>query len=182
MPYVRRRGGSHVRLAQYVANVRAARNHGMSGRGMGQDDGSLDAGGFPIDTGNPIDTLPMLPIDTTPVLTLPPTPTGGIAPAPSSSTPFDWNKFLQTLTGGAAAGSQIYRSLQTPGLVPGTNAIFNPATGQFYNPLTGQVVNPVGVSPTSNVPLAGLTSSPFLLIGGVVVVGVVIVAMTRSKN
>ena len=181
MPYVRR-GGSHVRLAQYVANVRAARNHGMSGRGMGQDDGSLDAGGFPsggIDAGGfPIDTgiLPTpVTVDTSPV----PGNTGIVS---SPGTPFDWTKLIQSLTGGAAAGSQIYRSLQAPGLVPGTNAIFNPATGQFYNPLTGQVVNPVGVSPTSNVPLAGLTSSPFLLIGGVVVFGVVIVAMTRSKN
>ena len=179
MPYVRR-GGSHVRLAQYVANVRAARNHGMSGRGMGQD--SLDAGGFSVDPGIdaggfPIDTTPI--VDTTPV-----TVDTGILPTPTTnpSTPFDWTKLIQSLTGGAAAGSQIYRSLQAPGLVPGTNAIFNPATGQFYNPLTGQVVNPVGVSPSSNIPLAGLTSSPFLLIGGVVIVGVVIVAMTRSKN
>lgn len=163
MPYVRRGPGSHTRdLARYVALVRAARNHGGNAFGMGQ------SGEVPIEGGStpgadvPID----VPIDT------------GIVPDTTSG--IDWTAILKAGSAAGLTATQLIKSLQTPGLIAGTQAIYNPQTGQFYNPQTGQVVNPVGVSPTSNIPLAGLTSSP-LLLGGLALGGIVLLVVALKK-
>lgn len=165
-------------------------------RGMGQDDGgdetlsNLPVSVSPIDTSTllgPID-LSQLPVETgAPTVsplpsTLPsPTPTT-VATTTPSSTGFNLTNLFNALTSAAVAGQKIYLGTQQPSLVPGTNAIYNPATGQYYNPTTGQVVNPSGLTTTS--PLTSLTSSslgPILLIGGLALGGILIISMLGRR-
>lgn len=166
MPYVRAtRGASAIAAVRLAGYARAVRARGPR-RGMGQDTVDI-GGGDTLDVGS---------------FSLPPD-TGIVDTGGGGGSSFDWTKLATVLTGGAAAGSQIFRSLQPPSLVPGTQAIFNPATGQFYNPTTGQVVNPTGVVPTSNVPLMGLSNSPLLLAGGIGLGVVLLIAvMGRGKS
>lgn len=157
---VRQRGAGHRSNAieAYARRVR---------RGMGQDGTDTTYSQF-VDPGiAPGDTIINVPtFDTTnPVIST----SGGGAVSPG----FDWSKLFSGLTGGAVAGAKIFQSLQTPGLVPGTQAIYNPATGQFYNPQTGQVVSPGGTT----IPLGAGISSSTLLIGGLLIGGVLLVSM-----
>lgn len=131
--------------------------------------------GTPVVT-QPVATLPVGPSTTDllnlslpPVNPLPATPTPVSTTTPSSSG-FNLTNLFNSLTGAAVAGQKIYLSSQAPGLVPGTNAIYNPATGQYYNPTTGQVVNAPGI-PGSLFP-SGLSTSnmgPILLFGGLAI-------------
>jgi hypothetical protein len=145
-------------MSDYIAQV----------RGMGQ------SGEVPTEGGN-LPGTDVTPIDVT-VPTTGPIDTGG--------TPIDWTNVINLAAKTGLTTAQIIRSLQTPGLVPGTQAIFNPATGQFYNPQTGQVVNPTGQVPTTSVPFgAGLTSSPTLLIvGGLGLAAIVLVGLSGRKS
>jgi hypothetical protein len=99
------------------------------------------------------------------------------APVSSSSPGFDWTKLIGTLSTAGVAATRAYQSLQTPGLIPGTQAIYNPQTGQFYNPSTGQVVSPAGGS----FPSVPSVSTPMLLIGGLLVGGLVLFSMLGKR-
>jgi hypothetical protein len=143
-------------------------------RGMGQDSGSIDVG------------YGTTPTDISTVLT-PPTdvlsglPSGGAIAPVASGSPLDLTNFINALTKGAQSGVQIYNATQTPALIPGTNAIFNPATGQYYNPTTGQVVNPftgAGIGTATG----SLLSSPYILIGGLVIGGVLLASMIGGRR
>jgi hypothetical protein len=150
---VRRRGATHRSSAidHYAARVR---------RGLGQDDTTYTQ----FDTGSTDVSIPTYGT-TSPVVDL---NTG--APVSPSSPGFDWSKLIGTLSTAGVAATRAYQSLQTPGLVPGTQAIYNPQTGQFYNPTTGQVVSPSGGS----FPSVPGVSSPILLIGGLLVGGLIL--------
>ncbi len=70
---------------------------------------------------------------------------------------------LVNLIGGAAsAGSSVIRSTQTPSVIPGTTAIYNPATGQIL-PSTVGVGTPGSIS-------AGVSLSPILIVIALVAV------------
>jgi hypothetical protein len=74
---------------------------------------------------------------------------------------------FSSLASGAAAAEKLYLGAQSPSVVPGTNAIYNPATGQYYNPTTGQVVEPNGLSVGSiSTDLTSMLPN-LLLIGGI---------------
>ncbi len=102
---------------------------------------------------------------TSPILSVQPT-----------STPTDWTGLFNALSNAAVSGAKIFQSLQTPALVAGTQAVYNQATGQFYNPTTGQVVNPTGQTLATS-PVVG---SSLLLIGGLVIGGVVLIALMKG--
>lgn len=70
---------------------------------------------------------------------------------------------LASLVGSAAsAGSAVIRSTQTPSVIAGTSAIYNPATGQIIPSAVG-VGNPGSIS-------AGLSVSPILIVLALVAV------------
>jgi hypothetical protein len=145
-----------MRMADYVRHV----------RGMGQDatDGiDLGYGG----TTDSSASIPTAPLPLTP--TFSPAPTG-----PTASQ--DLAGIFNALTQGAKSGVQIYNATQSPSLIPGTNAIFNPATGQYYNPTTGQVVNPF-TGATLGTMTGSLLSSPYILMGGLLIGGLLLVSM-----
>jgi hypothetical protein len=141
-------------------------------RGMGQD--GIDLGYTATDTSAEI---------------VPPVTDGGqqigqldaqIATEPgwgSGSKPFDWTGFVNALTKGGATGIQLFNATQTPALIPGTQAIYNKATGQYYNPSTGQVVNPIGATMAT-----ALTSSPLLLVGGLVLGGLLLFSVMGGRR
>lgn len=162
-------GASHrrVTLGDYVHAVRA------HVRGMGQDS-PIDLG-YTVPTG--IDTLPTI---TPPADVLGQLPGGGTItpmPLPAAGGGFDLTGFLNSLTKGAVAGTNIYKSVQVPALIPGTGVVYNQATGQFYNPSTGQVVNPAGATFATSL---GVTSTP-LIIGGAILLGVVLIASMGKR-
>jgi hypothetical protein len=128
-------------------------------RGMGQDDTSGDIQSLPV-TDVPVMNIPLQQ----PIVTG--TPVTPVTPTTSPSA----LSFLMSIPGLAQTGIKAYQEIQGPGLVPGTNAIYNPLTGQYYNPTTGQVVNPTGATLGTS-PIA--SSLPILLIGG----GVIMVAL-----
>jgi hypothetical protein len=144
-----------AQLNRYVRAVRSA------GRGMGQN-GDGDFGGetggdgdFGGETGAPV--LPQTPILSTTDLSQLPTglPSSSVttisdqnplsvfsselanasaaATSPAAGGGFNLTAFMNALAGGAAAGAKVYQSTQSPSLIPGTNAIYNPATGQILN-------------------------------------------------
>lgn len=158
-------GGFTIAESNPAADIHTIESYVQEVRGMGQTD-TVDLGGGDTLQIPDVSVGSSLPVDTS---------------VDTSGGGFDWSALANALTKGAQSGVQVYRSLTPPSLVPGTNAIFNPATGQFYNPLTGQVVSPPGVQPTTNIPLAGLTSSP-LLIGGVILGGVLLAVVAMRKN
>jgi hypothetical protein len=133
---------------------------------------------FDCDTGTITSTPPPAPTPVTTPLMTGPTPTPGQLNQPiypvSTSTPsssgFNLANLFSSITNAAIAGQKIYLTAQGPSLVPGTNAIYNPATGQYYNPTTGQVVNAPGVvGGSSTLFPAGLSTAnlgPILLFGG----------------
>lgn len=154
-------------------------------RGMGQDDGSIDLGysTAPVDTGMPlppVDVLSGLPnagaISTSSLGQ----PLNNLKPS-SPTTTADITQFLNALTKGAASGVQIYNATQTPALIAGTNAIYNPATGQYYNPSTGQVVNPL-TGNTLGTATGSLLSSPYILMGGLLIGGLLLVSMIGGRR
>jgi hypothetical protein len=104
------------------------------------------------------------PIDTMVPTIAPVTTTDTTGIVPDTSAPFNWTALMNSITGAAKVGSQIYLQNQTPSLIPGTQAIYNKATGQYYNPTTGQVVNPIG-SALSSIPFSS-NMGPILLYGG----------------
>lgn len=131
-------------------------------RGMGQDTTAtlptdIFSGSSSTDTsGNTYATLPNV-----------------FSGTPTTS-PSPLTTLLQNIPGLAVTGVNLFQQLQGPALVPGTQAIYNPATGQYYNPSTGQVVYPTGQSVFGGFNAAGLTSyMPVILIGG----GLLVVAM-----
>ena len=141
---------------------------------MGQDNGSIDLGysTAPVDTG-----MPLPPVD---VLSGLPN-AGAISTSSSPTTTADITQFLNALTKGAASGVQIYNATQTPALIAGTNAIYNPATGQYYNPSTGQVVNPL-TGNTLGTATGSLLSSPYILMGGLLIGGLLLVSMISGRR
>ena len=199
MPYVsiRGRAPNQMQLSRYVKVVR-----GMAGMGMGQDDSDFgDGGDVPIVT--PYTPPPFSSSDISNLQSEAATASANIgasgqqllsdlgidisgvdptvvpgaiaaASSPSSGGGFNLSSFLNSLTGAAASSAKLYQSLQTPALIAGTNAIYNPATGQYYNPTTGQVVNPGG---TSTLGLPNIDPTTLLLYGGLAVGAVFLLSM-----
>lgn len=119
------------------------------------------------------------PVDTTvsiPVFGQP--PGSGPVSLPGSSAGLTPQQIIAAFNQAAAGAINIFKQTQAPGLIAGTQAIYNPATGQYYNPSTGQVVNPTGATIATSL----ATSPNLLLIGGVVIAGVVLVSMLGRKN
>lgn len=147
---------------------------------VGMGDTCYDEDGNAYDCGESSTTtqLPMTVVNPPTPLMTGPTPTPSQLNQPiypvSTSTPssngLNLASLFQSITNAAVAGQKIYLSTQTPSLIPGTNAIYNPATGQYYNPTTGQVVNAPGtIGSTSSLFPAGLSTAnlgPILLFGG----------------
>jgi hypothetical protein len=145
----------------------------MPKRGMGQDDSEMTALSATLGADQGIEAPPSIPLQLptpiaipTPVIsvTAPSTP----APTSTGSSPSVAQSIAQVMSAlapAAAAGAQIYRSVQTPSVVPGTAAIYNPATGQFYNPQTGQVVSPAG-QPTGG---TQFVFDPYMVMGAIAV-------------
>ncbi len=203
MPYVQRSGTSRGAsqsnlLAAYIGAVR--RKAGLSGYGMGQDDGSDDGGALMPGEGPTVtpDSLPM-PIlsDTYSNLTVPTTlspssptvtstssvPAGTcVGSGCGSETGIDVTSSLSnifaTLAQGAQAGLKIFQQAEGPTNIGGV--LYNPATGQYYNPTTGQVVNASGTS-SDVTAVTSLLSSPLLLIGGLALGGILLVSMMGHK-
>jgi len=159
----------------YVNVVRRGRVIVMPRRGMGQDDGTnIDLSQLPVEIGPEV-TLPPVTM---------PAPTPAPTPAPSGAAPSTAQSIASVLSAiapAAAAGAQIYRSVQTPALVPGTTAVYNPATGQFYNPVTGQVVSPAGPS-TLGIPSIGGIDPTMLLIGGGILAAILVLSMAGGRR
>jgi len=143
--------------------------------GLGQEDGSFDyTTPTPIDTSvTPIDTsvvsFPTVP--TTALPNLPPISSiiasnlsasdGGPVPASGSTGAQTAAQILAAAAQAAGAGSAILKSTQSPGLIPGTSLVYNPATGQ--------IMSATGAAPA--VTTLSLTSMlPILLIGGIALV------------
>jgi len=169
-------------------------------RGMGQD-GSVDtivdpSTGITYDlsgnvvTPQPIVSMPSVtPTDTFSSwfnsLSAPSTSTSAstVGTPVSTSTPssggLNLANLFSAITNAAIAGQKIYLTAEGPSLVPGTNAIYNPATGQYYNPTTGQVVNAPGVTGGSSTLFpAGLSTAnlgPILLFAGLALGAVLLI-------
>lgn len=168
MPYVSKAKSPFLR--QYL--MQKPRGMGQ----MGQTDTSvydsslantpIDTSGLPVGGLSPTDTsiLGLSPVSTT---------------SPSSGG-INLSNLFNSITSAAVAGQKIYLNSQMPGLVPGTQAAYNPGTGQYFVPTTGQVVNPIGASMAS-IPfgLTNMAGSPLLLIGGLLVGGIVLVMMFK---
>jgi hypothetical protein len=99
---------------------------------------------------------------------------GAVAPGGS----FDWGKLFDAIDKGAITGVQLYKSLQPPTLVAGTQAIYNQATGQFYNPTTGQVVNPAGATALTS-PVIGTS---VWVVGGLVLAGILAISLVGGRR
>jgi hypothetical protein len=157
------RQGPRGPLANYVQAVRK----GMAGRGMGQDD---DGSTFDIDTV----TVPTNIQSLTPGADLGSLPsTGSPATASNPAGSFNLGNFLTGLTSDAAGAAKIYNSLQTPSLIPGTNAIYNAATGQ--------VVNPGGTS-TLGIPTDLTQYMPQILLFGGLALGAMLLLGAMGKH
>jgi hypothetical protein len=143
--------------------------------GLGQfdeDDGDTDdflSDLSTFDTSLPtITPLPDLPInyDTS---TLAPVPTIGTTtnPATLSSQGLTPAQIAAIFNGAVSSATAIYKTTQTPGLIPGTSVVYNPATGQLIN--SSLLTTAGGVVSTAS--LSSLSSLlPLLLIGGVALV------------
>lgn len=183
MPYLALRPKAQIPFLQkYAAKVR-----GMAGLGMGQDCGYDELGDpLPCDTDTSTLDLSNLPV-TSPTLGLPTVipaaPTSGSAPAATSPTGLQTiATVLNDLTAGATNAVKLYNATQTPALIAGTNAIYNPSTGQYYNPTTGQVVSATGAS-TLGSSLSSLTSSmPNLLLIAGIAFGAFIIISALEKH
>ena len=77
----------------------------------------------------------------------------------SAGQPTNWAAILQSIAGAGAAGSAIYKSTQSPSLIPGTNLV--------YNPSGGPLVSASGL-PTTLTPSTLGSMFPLLLIVGAV--------------
>lgn len=183
-----------MQLSRYVRVVR-----GMAGLGMGQDDDGF--GDEPIvlgESASPVEilqpsgpttyTVPFSSSDITNLQDQAAAESAGIggtlqaayaaATSPSAGGGFNLSTFLSSLTGSAASAAKLYQTLQGPSLIPGTNAIYNPATGQYYNPTTGQVVNPSGVSTLG---LPSIDPNSLLLYGGLTVGAIFLLSMLGKR-
>lgn len=189
MAIINVRRGPRGPLANYVQAVRK----GMSGRGMGQDDSGFD------DTSVPTNIMQLTPgADLSSIgstffgdlsggissfdssITGGSTPATG-SPATASNASGSVSSFLTGLTADAASAAKIFNSLQTPALIPGTNAIYNAATGQYYNPTTGQVVNPNG-SGTLGLPTDLSSALPQILLFGGLALGAMVLLGALGKH
>jgi len=135
-------------------------------KGMGQDstDTSLtDVSAVPIGSTSASVTLPDLSMS--PPAVLPTTPSGSSV----------WSQILSALPAAAQTGVNIYRQTQSPSLVPGTTAVYNPATGTYYNPTTGQVVTPSGQTTFGG--SIGTIDPSLLMMGGLLIGGVLLISM-----
>lgn len=145
-------------------------------RGMG--DAICDDAGNCYDdtTGDPLGNVntggannpslpPVLP-PSLPISSQGPLVPGVISSSPSSTTASGTSaaQILAALAQGAGSGATIYKALQTPSLVPGTNLVYNPGTGQLQNAL-GISAGAIGSSLTSSVS----SLLPLLLLGGLAV-------------
>lgn len=142
------------------------------GGGLGQDE--------TIDTSiPPIDSVPFSPGE---ISTFDPSavylPGGGALPPSSVPTPAPGGGGLTSqqlaaiISGAGQTAIALIKASGTPGLVPGTNVVYNPATGQFL-PASGAIL-PGGAS--LNIPgVSGAVSTP-LVIGGLAL-GVVVLMM-----
>ncbi len=89
----------------------------------------------------------------------------GTPPFAPSGGGFNITDFLKTLTGGAIAGAQIYKTTQNPSVIPGSNLVYDPATGRMI-PASG-----VGVySPIGSAGLGGVSPLMLILVGGLLLV------------
>ena len=190
MAVIQVRRGPRGPLANYVQAVKK----GMAGRGMGQDstDTIVDpTTGITYDLSGNVVSAPLTPTNILAASTnlggtpLPISgstpPTGSPATASNSSGSFNLGNFLTGLTSDAASAAKIYNSLQTPSLIPGTNAIYNAATGQYYNPTTGQVVNPGGTS-TLGIPTDLTQYMPQILLYGGLALGALLLLAAMGKH
>jgi hypothetical protein len=154
---------------------------------MGQDpsvdalplDSSLTSDISAIDTFSPTLGTPSLPSS---YLSFIPPATGPYSTV-GSSTPSDntLSGIFASLAQGAQSGIKLFQLAQGPGLIAGTNAIYNPSTGQFYNPQTGQVVNPAGSGVGPSIFPAGGIDPSLLLIGGLLIGGALLVSMMGHR-
>jgi hypothetical protein len=193
MPYVARPSNNPTwpirRFLPGLGNIawgtKGMAGRGMGARGMGQ---CTDDFGDPVACSDPTATYAApAPTTTTPLpsptvstgsqyLMTGPTPTAAQLNQPTyvtattpSSSGNSLTNLLNSLVADAQAGVKIYQSTETPALIAGTNAIYNPSTGQYYNPTTGQVVSATGQSSFAGLDLgslSGLTSFlPIILLG-----------------
>jgi hypothetical protein len=143
-------------------------------------------------SGNPISSLPPLePVVVPPIvpITAPtaPTDTTGLGPGqaitPGTPTPAGGGLTAAQIAAIATAAGQaainVAKATSTPGLIPGTNLVYNPATGQFL-PGSG-VGTPLGtqlaVTPTSLT--ASLSSSGALVIAIIAIGGILLFSSSR---
>ena len=151
--------------------------YGGSLSGLGQDEGTVDT--------PTIDTT-FSPVD---ISTYDPTPDylpggGAITPTVSAPTSGGGGLTAAQITSIAAAAGQaainIAKATSTPGLIPGTNLVYNPATNQFL-PASGAGTTLPGtqVSLTPTGLSASLTSGTALAIAGVIGAIALIFAMKR---
>ena len=172
----------HPLLKAYLRH----RGMGYVRRGMGQ---CYDATGAEVDCAL-TSSLSMPPVSSTPLpgttdigtnINLPGLTNTGLpitTPTTQTATPSTLTSILASIPGLLQSGVQTYNVLQGPGLVPGTQAIYNPATGQYYNPTTGQVVNPSGI--TTGAITADLSAyMPIILIGGGLLIAVMLLGGKR---
>lgn len=161
-------------IAGYVAAV----------RGMGQCDPSdltcleSDGGGGAVSPGPiAITSLPDLPVQPINVGTIPTQPTLPTPAAPTTPTqPSSLAQILASLAQGSQVGAQLFKSLQTPSLIPGTGVLYNPATNSYYNPQTGQVVAPPNYTTGA---VLGTASFPLLLVGGLAIGGILLISAMK---
>jgi hypothetical protein len=153
--------------------------------GLGQDTGgNVTSPPETVSTPVPIDIGTFLESQPLPTLPSPtigsPTPVSTVTP---SSTGTNLSSLLNSIVSGAAAGEKLYLGLQTPSLIPGTSAIYNPATGQTYNPLTGQVIGPGGTSVAGMPDLSSLTAylPQILLFGGLGLAAILLINMMGRR-
>jgi hypothetical protein len=135
---------------------------GMHGLGLGDDSGAsydIDPGADPF-SGINYDpslldpTLLSVGLDTSPGSTT--TSTGsssGVTPA----------SIAAAIAAAANAATGVYRATSTPSVIPGTNAIYNPATGQITN--AGLLsTSGLGTTLSSMLPLLLLVGGGLLLV------------------
>lgn len=166
MPYVAKR-------RQQAIDIPFMRAYARKVRGMGADTFDTSELGDLTSTLEPtiptsIDSVGGNLANLTPVPTTTP-----------SSGGFNLTSLFNALTSAAVAGQKIYLGTQQPSLVPGTQAIYNPATGQYYNPSTGQVVNPQGAA-LASIPFS--SNGSLLLVGGLAIGAVVLISMLGGRR
>lgn len=81
-----------------------------------------------------------------------------------------WAQVLNSLSGPALTAARVFQQTGSPGLIPGTQLVYNPQTGQIL-PASGVLTSAGQISST--------LSSP-LILGGIAVVLILVMSMGKK--